>query len=360
MNLETSSPIDLPLGRRGFLTLAAASATLAACGAPTTSSGGGGDDAGGTASDGSVTIATYIPPSYKDLYGAFTTFMDTGTEASGGALSFEMFDSGTLLAADQLIPGLTRGVCDIAMTTSSYVSTTYPVLGCYELPFINDGTDQTLRALQIDGDLFNLINEELGKKGLRLIASMPTAPEYIWTVDNPVRTPDDLKGLRIRTAGAVEGETVKALGGAPVSMSSAEIYEALERGTIDGMISYPGTVISRDLQEVLRYGTAGHFGLYAVDAYVRKDWWEGLDDGTRSALQDAAKAYQDTGTTEQLKVHEEDYFPAMEEAGMEIIELTADEEAPFKDATSSVVDWWRGNVGDEATADKALELVQNA
>ncbi|WP_109472053.1 TRAP transporter substrate-binding protein [Ornithinimicrobium cavernae] len=350
------------LGRRRFLTLAAAATALTACGAPTTgttpddgaASGGGGEE------DGSLTVATYIPPSYKDLYGAFTLLMDTATEASAGALSFEMFDSGTLLAADQLIPGLTRGVCDLALTTSSYVSTTYPVLGCYELPFVNEGTDQTLRALAIDGELFTLINEEIGKKGLRLLGSMPTAPEYIWTVDKPILKPGDLKGMRIRTAGNVEGETVKALGGAPISMSSAEIYEALERGTIDGMISYPGTVISRDLQNVLKFGTAGHFGLYSVDIYSRLDWYDALGEEEKTALSEGAKAYQEEGTAAQLKVHAEEYFPAMKEAGLEVVELDDQQTQAFKEATTGVVDWWKGRMEDAAVADQALELVQNA
>lgn len=350
---------SINLGRRQFLSLAAVTTTLSACGAPSTTTAPA-DQAGSSGGSGDVTVATYIPPSYKDLYGAFTLLMDTAKESSGGALSFEMFDSGTLLAADQLIPGLTRGVCDLALQTSSYVSTTYPVLGCYELPFINDGTDQTLRALAIGGDLFKLINEQIGAKGLRLLGSMPTAPEYIWTVDKPVLATDDLKGLRIRTAGNVEGETVKALGGSPISMSSAELYEALERGTIDGMISYPGTVISRDLQKVLRYGTAGHFGLYSVDIYSRLDWWDELSEKEQSALNDGAKAYQTQGTALQLKVHEDEYFPAMKKAGMEIVELDDQQEQAFRDATSGVVDWWKGRMNDADLAQRALDLVQNA
>ena len=189
---------------------------------------------------------------------------------------------------------------------------------------------------------------------------MPTAPEYIWTVDKPILKAGDLKGMRIRTAGNVEGETVKALGGSPVSMSSAEVYEALERGTIDGMISYPGTVISRDLQKVLRFGTAGHFGLYSVDIYSRLDWYEALSDDDRTALNEGAKVYQTDGTAAQLKVHAEDYFPALKEAGLAIVELDEAQSQAFQEATTGVVDWWKGRMEDPAVATKALELVQNA
>ena len=344
------------LSRRGFLAATAAAAALTACGAPTTSSGG----SGGGATGKKIKAATYIPSSYKDLFPAFQTFFDAAGKASDGALEFDMFDSGKLLAADQLIPGLTRGVADLVFQTSSYVSTSYPILGAIELPFSNEGTEQVERALAVDSPLYTLFNEQLGKKSLHLLGSMPTAPEYLWTMKKPIRTPSDVKGMRIRTAGAVEGETVKALGGSPVSMSSAEVYEALERGTIDGMISYPGTVISRNLQEVLKYGTRAHFGLYSVDIYVRKKWFDGSDEERKAALLDGARAYMKKGTAHQLKVHEEEYFPAMKKAGLEILEPSAAQLKTFTQACKDVEDWWRKQVGDKAAADKALQLVQSA
>src|SRR5690606_35618966 len=107
-----------------------------------------------------------------------------------------------------------------------------------------------------------LIYRKLAPKGARNLGGMPTTFEYLWTVDKPIRRPEDVRGMRLRVAGEIEGETVKALGGAPVTMGSAEAYEAIERGTIDGLVSYIGTVVSRDLQRIVKYGTAGHFGAY--------------------------------------------------------------------------------------------------
>jgi TRAP-type C4-dicarboxylate transport system substrate-binding protein len=337
------------MSRRRFLALSAMAAAVTACGVP---------ESGGTS--GTVKAATYIPPSYDDLFPAMNMLIDTAKQESGGDLAFQMFHSETLLDAEQLVPGLLQGVAQLVFTTSSYVSSTYPVLGAVELPFNNDGVEQTLRALEVEGPLYDLFNEELGKKQLHLVSSMPTSVEWIWTMDKPIRKPADMEGLRIRTAGEVEGETVKSLGGSPVSMSSSEVYQALQRGTIDGMISYMGTVISRDLQQVLRYGTMGHFGEYALDAYARKDWYDGLDSKQQDALLAAAKVYQDDGTAHQLKVHEEDYLPAIEKAGIELIEPSTADLKAFEKATGRVQDWWRTQVGDPALAGRALELVRTA
>jgi TRAP-type C4-dicarboxylate transport system substrate-binding protein len=150
------------------------------------------------------------------------------------------------------------------------------------------------------------------------------------------------------------------MGGSPVSMSSSEVYQALQRGTIDGMVSYMGTVISRDLQQVLRYGTVGHFGDYCVDAYVRKDWFDALDPKAQDAMLAGGRVYLEKGTAHQLRVHEQDYLPSIKKAGLKLFEPTGAELDAFKQATSSVIEWWRGRFDDPALADRALDLVRTS
>jgi TRAP-type C4-dicarboxylate transport system substrate-binding protein len=339
-----------PMTRRRFLSLSAMAAAVSACGVPDSAGSGG----------GKLKAATYIPPSYKDLFPPFEMFMETAQKESGGGLKFAMFHSETLLSADQLVSGLLQGVADLVFQVSSYVSSSYPVLGAYEMPFVTEDVDKTQQALAVGSPLYDLINQELGEQGLRLIASMPTTEEWIWTMEKPVHKPSDLRGLRIRTAGEVEGETVKALGGSPVSMSSSEVYQALERGTIDGMISYAGTVISRDLQEIIRYGTVGHFGNYSVDSYVRKDWFDGLDSASQEAMLAAGRTYWKEGTAHLHRVVEQSYVPQIEQAGIELYEPTGADLKAFQAATTGVYDWWRSQVGSKAVAERALNLVQTA
>lgn len=227
----------------------------------------------GCATDQRVTrVATYLPESYDDLCPGVQILTGRIDSGSGGALVCDTYPSGTLLGAEQLIPGLLLGVADVVVQTSSYVSSTFPVLGAMERPFGTDDFARRRRALDPAGPLYELINTELAAQNVRLLGGMPCTFEYLWTVDRPILTPEDARGLRIRVAGEIEGETVKALGAAPVFIGSAEVFEALERGTIDGLMSYVGTVYSRDLQEIVRYGTLARFGAYTVDAYCRADW----------------------------------------------------------------------------------------
>lgn len=307
-----------------------------------------------------VTTATYIPQSYDDLYPGIQTFMDTVAAASAGRLTCDMFDSGTLLGAEQLLPGLLLGVADVMFQTSSYVSSSYPILGAMELPFGAEDFAKQRRAIDPDGPLFTLVNEQLAGQGVRLLGGMPCTFEYLWTVDRPIRAPQDAHGMRIRVAGEIEGETVKALGAAPVFMGSSEVFEALERGTIDGLMSYVGTVVSRDLQDIVRYGTAAHFGAYTVDAYCRTGWYDEQPPDLRAALDEAGRALYRDGTQVMVGVHEQEYFPAVLEGGVELIEPSAAELEAFRAAVAPVYGRWEHLIGDPAVSDGAVALIDNA
>jgi TRAP-type C4-dicarboxylate transport system substrate-binding protein len=345
--------MQAPLGRRTFLaiTTGLATAALAGCGR-----------AGGTAAGSSTTLtaATYIPQSYDDLYPGIQTFTDVLASASDGQLTCDMFDAGTLLGAEQLLPGLLLGVADVMFQTSSYVSSSYPILGAMELPFGTEDYARQRRAIDPDGPLFALLNGELARQGVRLLGGMPCTFEYLWTVDRPIRSPQDARGMRIRVAGEIEGETVKALGGAPVFMGSSEVFEALERGTIDGLVSYVGTVVSRDLQEIVRFGTRAHFGAYTVDAYCRSDWYEEQPPQLRAALDAAGRALYHEGTEVMVGVHEREYLPAVTAAGVELVEPTDAELAAFRAAVAPVYGRWEHLLGDPAVAARAVATIEAA
>ena len=342
-----------PLSRRSLLTMAAATPLLAAAGcAP-------GASANGLRPDGALRVATYITPGYTDLYPGIERFNETLTGELGTDI-VDFFDSGALLNAEQLVPGMLRGVTDVGFQTSSYVSASFPILGAAELPFVNDGFEQMRRALAPESPLMSLMNDTLEPQGITNIGAMPCTEQWLFTVDRPILDPDDLRGLRIRTAGHVEGETVKALGGAPVSMSSAELYEALERGTIDGMVSYLGTIVSRGLTDVVKYATRAHFGAYSVDAYANTAWFDDTSPAIQEALHAAGAVYAQEGTDIQYRVYEDDYLPMVEGSSLEIVDLDEQQTDAFRDATSEVVDWWRETVGDDELAQRALSHVKEA
>jgi TRAP-type C4-dicarboxylate transport system substrate-binding protein len=340
-----------PMSRRRLLSAALAGAAVAGIGGCSRAQAGGGSP---------LRATTYIPSSYDDLYPGVEMFLETATKASGGELSFDLYDSGTLLSAEQLLPGLLLEVTDVSFQTSSYVTSSFPVLGAMQLPFISDDAGRTGRAVNPGGPLVRLTNELLAAKNVRLLGGMPTGFEYMWTIEAPIRRPEDVAGMRIRVAGEIEGEAIKALDGAPVFMGSSEVYEALERGTIDGLMSYVGTIVSRDLQEIIRYGTVARFGEYTFDAYCRKDWYDAQPAGTRAALDAAGRDMYQRGTSKIRAVHEEEYLPAISEAGVELVRPSEAELNAFRRAVEPVYGHWRSMLGNDGAAAQAIGMIGRA
>lgn len=337
------------LKRRDFLVMSALGAAGVAGCAPA--------DAGGGQQ---LRIATYIPESYDDLYPGIETFLETAGRHSAGGLSFDLFDAGTLLDSEQLLPGLLLDATDLAVQTSSYVTSTYPILGAMQLPFVTNNYQKHRRAMDPGRRLLGLINEQVADKNIRLLGGMPTSFEYLWTVDAPIRKPSDVAGMRIRVPGEIEGVTVQTLGGAPVFMGSSEVYQALERGTIDGLMSYVGTIVSRDLQQIVRYGTAAHFGAYTVDAYCRKDWYDNQPASVREALDAAGQAIYQRGTDRMVAVHEREYLPSVTAGGVELVDPSPAELAQFRRAVQPVYDHWRSMLEQPDVASTTIDLIEKA
>lgn len=305
-------------------------------------------------------FATYLPPSYEDLFPGLERFFDVASRSSGGTLTFNKFDSGSLVDAGQLIPALLMDAADLIFTPSSYVTSSFPILGATQIPFVTNSYATQRRAMNPDGLVREIINHVLAQANLCTLGGMPASFEYLWTMDAPIRKPQDVAGRRIRVSGEIAGVTVEALGGAPVFMSSSEAYQALERGTIDGIMCYVGTVFGRDLQQVLRYGTGAHFSAYTNDIYCRKDWYDSRSPDIRNALDTAGRVLYRQGTANMLTVHQQKYLPEIKAAGVQLIEPSDAELATFRAAVQPAYDHWRSMLGDNELASTVIDLIKKA
>ncbi|MFA4909769.1 MAG: TRAP transporter substrate-binding protein [Desulfobacteria bacterium] len=300
--------------------------------------------------------ATYAPPAYKDAWQPLQHFIDYINEHGKGKVNIDFYHSGTLLKAEELLPGLMQGTADMIFHTDSYIMGTLPILGILELPFLYDDLESKVKNTAIGSPLYKLINEELAKKNIFMItAGITLPPEHIWTNTRPIRKPDDLKGLRIRIAGRIEAMVIKTLGGASTTMSSAEVYEALARGTVDGVMCYLGTIPARSLQEKLKYVNKGYFAAYGEQLYIRLDKWNSLPPDVRKLILEASKSLEKQSIEYVIPYHEKNYWPLIKKAGIEIIVPTPNEQKMFKERIKPVWDWWKGLLP-PGVGEKAIKL----
>jgi len=150
------------------------------------------------------------------------------------------------------------GTLDFQVCGVAHVSRFVPEMNTLILPYLWKDTNTMFAAL--DGRMGQILEPLLLEKGFKLAGWWDNGFRHISNNKRPVRTPDDLRGLKLRTLPTkVHVAFFRALGVAPTPMDWAEVYPALQQGVVDGQENPPGIVYFEKLPEVQKYySLTGH------------------------------------------------------------------------------------------------------
>jgi len=179
------------------------------------------------------------PPSatiYTDLVKPWSEKVN---KEAGGSLNVKVFVGYTLVDMQNTLDRVENGVADLAFCILGPVSSQFPKSLVATLPFEAENAHEAGLALQRLYEKGIIADEWKRVKpvGFGVFANVTyhTVP--------PVKTLEDLKGLKISVQGRIAGQTLEALGGTPITLPINEVYAALQRGTIQGSaIGWPATV----------------------------------------------------------------------------------------------------------------------
>lgn len=171
---------------------------------------------------------------------------------TNGALEVKVFADSSLGNAQAAISSARGGTIDIVISGSSNYTGIVPLLGVFDIPFIFKDTAHAYRVL--DGKIGQEIMDKLSEFGLKGLAYWDTGWRELTNSRQPVYTPADVKGLKVRTNGSpAHNETWKLLGANPVPMPIGELYTALEMKTVDSQEQSLGLLYSGKFYEVQKY-----------------------------------------------------------------------------------------------------------
>jgi TRAP-type C4-dicarboxylate transport system substrate-binding protein len=150
----------------------------------------------------------------------------------------------------------------------------------------------------LDAGLFDLgINQAMEKRNVKVLNVAAGGPYQIYGKDFSVRTPADLKGKKIAVSGTAASKAMELVGAAPTSMSSSDLYVAMQRGTIDATSRPFLTGIGRKLYEVLDNVTVVNMSYFTSLLSINLDTWNKLPPDLQEIVQKAA----DERSAEQLQ-----------------------------------------------------------
>lgn len=282
-------------------------------------------------------LAHWVPPAHTLTASTIVPFK-TGVEAdTNGSLTVDVFPGGELGKGplEQYVRAV-QGVADIVWGLQGYTSSQFPKTMVAELP---GALPEGMAGYEM---FWNAYEDHLTSEfpGTIPLALWLSEPNIFIMKDIDVRTPDDIKGLKIRVSGAAAAATIEALGGVPVQMPAGQIYNALQTGLIDGVITGASAVGDFKLDEVANSYTLGApLGRIAFYLVMNAERYNGLSDDERAAV-DAhsgavlSKSAEDGWNARALQVIE-----SMKSAGDNTVyELSADEAAAFGTLTLPVKD----------------------
>lgn len=188
----------------------------------------------------------------------------------------------------------------------------------------------------------------LAEHGLTYLGALHNGFKCMTSSKCQITKPADLAGQKIRTPGGdLWNGFWGALGASPQAMSWAEVYTAMQQGTIDGHDNSPSTINSANVQEVQKYITVSNHTYEAFTWTANTAWLESLNDATRQLIMDCAK---------QACLDANDIIEANMQSILdswtnnEIYYLSEDEIAVFKEAVKDVTAQYAAEYGAEACA----------
>jgi TRAP-type C4-dicarboxylate transport system substrate-binding protein len=206
-----------------------------------------------------------------------------------GMLSIAINPGGKVLYPGQAsLDAVRTGRVPLTFVNSAFLQSIDPELGFLNLPFTI--TDELMARPGMAEGVLALVRGYVEPRGLKVLALMRGADTLFIFRDRQLRTPEDLRGLRIRVAGpGVYQDIVRNLGAEPVIFPAIEMGAALSRGAMDGIVTSPGGW-GKNVQDAPTGSSVPGLLFYTYFLLADKAWFDALPAAEQKALAEAARA----------------------------------------------------------------------
>lgn len=265
----------------------------------------------------------------------------------------QTFPDGQLYNDTQLPDAVSTGAVDIGMINLGFMAgKDADVLRIWALPFLYSSWEAEWNAE--DSSAFRKVfDTQLRKYDQEMLGWVQYGSIEIYA-NKPIHKPADVKGLRLRAFGVDSTTLLRDLGAAPVTMSSQEVYQAMQRGTIDGFSTGPSTVMDRKLYEVSKFGTDVGLSYIPFIATANAQWWAGLPGDVQQAVQQAS-AIATKAARDQAKADDARLKAELAAKGVTIYTPTPEERAQWVAAAKSRQEEYLRKTG--AAGKQLLEVI---
>ena len=251
-------------------------------------------------------------------------------QRSGGNITIDVFPNDTLAGgnATKGIEYVCAGSTDLAAYATSTLAAIEPKINVATMPWTFTSYEQASEVIDTTGCVY--YEKLLAEKGLTYLGSFHNGFRQLTNSKRAVKTPADLKGLKIRIPGSKIYMTFwTAVGASPTAMSWSEVFTAIQQGTIDGQENGAPITKTAKMQEIQKYMTIWNY-CYDSDLIIANTRvWEGLDEKTQALLKECIAEACAWGR-KKIETEEEEIIQEFIDGGMQVDRLSDEQIAPFQ------------------------------
>jgi C4-dicarboxylate-binding protein DctP len=270
-------------------------------------------------------------------------FKKLAKERTDGRVKVEVYPSSQLFDDDKALQELPRNTVQIIAPSATKLVSYDPAFQIVDLPFLFTSDEAVYKFF--DGEGGQKLSKKLEKHNIKVLGMWANGSKHFTNAKRPLKTPEDFKGLKFRTqTGKVLEKQFEVLGASAVPMAFADVYVALQQGTIDGQENTLNNIDTQSYAEVQKYLTVSGHGRLDYPVLTNAKFWNELPEDIRTTLEEVFEEV----TVQQRKWSEElnqQSYENLKASGLEVYELTEEEIKQFQEAMQPVYDEFADAIG---------------
>lgn len=242
-----------------------------------------------TANSAEFNANIFFPDKHPLAKHGYVEWAEAIDVASGGRLKANVYAGTVLLPPRSGMSGVRDGIAQVGYHAGTYTPAELPISNALQELGFNYDDPLVMMVAATD---FNMTNEDAiaqWKNAGVIYGGGYSTPPYNLMCSVPVKSMADLKGKRLRTAGAALSRWAESVGAVPVNVPSSEMYQGVEKGTIDCAVNVASDLKSRSLWDVAKHTTMAPLGMYwsgPMWAY-NVDFWKEMSEEDRRIFFDS-------------------------------------------------------------------------
>lgn len=232
------------------------------------------------------TANIFFPPQHPLAKHGYVEWAEQLEALSGGELKAKVFAGTALLPPRSGLSGVRDGIAQVGYHAGTYTPAELPISNSIQELGFNYSDPLVAMIAATD---FNMTDAEAlaqWKKADIVYGGGYSTPPYNLMCNTPIRSLEDVKGKRLRTAGAALSRWAESVGAVPVNVPSSEMYQGVEKGTLDCAVNVASDLKSRSLWDVAKHTTMAPLGMYWSGPMwgYNTAFWQGLTAAQRGTF----------------------------------------------------------------------------